>query len=68
MSISLLENTPLSQAVQFFRDFSPPRPTAKNGSMILFKDKLPPECFDKLNGAIRKVFMTGKDYSFELAD
>ena len=40
----------------------------KNGiepNMKLFNDRLPPVCKSKLLGAINKVFVTGKEYSFE---
>lgn len=33
--------------------------------MKLFHEKLPPACRDKLNGAIKKTFISQKDYSFE---
>lgn len=34
-------------------------------NMKLFNDRLPPVCKSKLLGAINKVFVTGKEYSFE---
>lgn len=33
--------------------------------MKIFNEKLPPISQDKLNGAIRKTFLSGEDYSFE---
>ena len=34
-------------------------------NMKLFNEKLPPVCKNKLLGAINKIFVTGKDYTFE---